>query len=169
MITVRHYKDLKALQFHGEGETAYVESDKKGYIYHEGKWVQINANESGIKMNLYEINKSIYSQMDPLTDDSLEYLKRDINKGLTGNYYLLYGKEISYFTLFEKRKVVTDMLKNESLGDMVLECLKSFEKIYSYEFKDDENVIEIWVHNSKDNLATVLYLFNYEDGVVYYE
>lgn len=120
-------------------------------------------------MNLYELNKSILSQMDPLTDDTLQYLKNDINRNLTANYYLLYGKEISYFTLFERRKVVTDMLKNETLGDMVLECLKSFEKVYSYEMKDDEGVIEIWVHNKDNNLATVLYLFDYTDGVVYYE
>ena len=169
MITVRHYKDLKALQFHGEGETAYVESDKKGYIYHDGKWVEIKTDGSGLSMNLYEINKSIISQLEPLTDETLEYLKKDIDKGLTGDYYLLYGKEISYFTLFERRHIVTDMLKNESLGDMVLECLKSFEKVYSYEFKDDEGVVEIWVHNQNNNLATVLYLFDYKDGIVYYE
>lgn len=169
MITVEHYKDLKALRFHGEGETAYVKKDKKGYVYHEGKWVPVDTDGSGLKMNLYEINKSIISQMDPLTEEALDYLKKDINKNLTGDYYLLYGKEISYFTLFEKRHVVTDMLKNESLGDMVLECLNSFDKIYSYEIKDDEKVIEIWVHNSDNNLATVLYLFDYKDGVVYYE
>lgn len=169
MITVRHYKDLKAFKNHEEGETAFVQSEKRGYILHEGKWIPINASESGIKMNLYELNKSILSQMDPLTDDTLQYLKNDINRNLTANYYLLYGKEISYFTLFERRKVVTDMLKNETLGDMVLECLKSFEKVYSYEMKDDEGVIEIWVHNKDNNLATVLYLFDYTDGVVYYE
>lgn len=169
MITVESYKDLKALRFHGEGETAYVKKDKCGYIYHEDKWIKINTDGSGLKMNLYEINKSVYSQMDPLSDDSLEYLKRDINKGLTGDYYLLYGKEISYFTLFERRHVVTDMLKNETLGDMVLECLKSFDKVYSYEFRDNEQTVEIWVHNNENNLATALYLFNYKDGVVYYE
>lgn len=165
MITVRHYKDLKALQNHGEGEVAYVQKDKQGYIYHDGKWVLIKANESGIKMNLYEINKSIYSQMDPLSDDSLEYLKKDIDKGLTKNYYLLYGKEISYFTLFERKSEITQ----ETLGEAVLSCLQDFEKIYSYEFKDDEGVVEIWVHNSDNNLATLLKLFNYENGVVYYE
>ncbi len=34
MITVEHYKDLKELRFHGEGETAYVKKDKKGDVYH---------------------------------------------------------------------------------------------------------------------------------------
>lgn len=102
--------------------------------------------------------------MDPLDDDTLEYLKRDIDKGLTSDYYLLYGKEISYFTLFERKE-------NEglSLGEAVLECLKTFEKVYSYEFKEEEKVIEIWVHNKDNNLATILYLFDYKDGVVYYE
>jgi len=61
------------------------------------------------------------------------------------------------------------MLKQESLGEMVLECLKAFDKVYSYEFKDDEHTVEIWVHNSENNLATVLYLFDYKEGVVYYE
>lgn len=164
MITVRHYKDLKALQNHGEGEVAYVQKEKQGYIYHDGKWVLIKSDGSGIKMNLYEINKSIYSQMDPLNDEALEYLKNDINKNFTGDYYLLYGQEISYFTLFVK----TSSTFNETLGEVVVDCLKSFGKIYSYEIKDDEGVIEIWVHNEKNNLATVLYFFNYKDGVVYY-
>lgn len=163
MITVESYKDLKALRFHGEGETAYVKKDKCGYVYHDNKWVKINTDGSGLKMNLYEINKSIYSQMDPLGDDSLEYLKRDIDKGLTGNYYLLYGREISYFTLFERKNET-----NETLGEVVLDCLKTFGKIYSYEFRDEEQTVEIWVHNEKDNLATALYLFDYKDGVVYY-
>ena len=164
MITVRHYKDLKALKFHEEGEIAYVEKDKKGYIYHEGKWVPVSTDSSGLKMNLYEINKSIISQMDPLTQESLEYLKNDINKNLIQDYYLLYGKEISYFTLFERKEN-----SNETLGDAVIECLKSFDKIYSYEIKDDEKIIEIWVHNSDNDLATILYLFDYTSGVVYYE
>ena len=164
MITVNNYKDLKALRFHGEGETAYVKKDKCGYVYHDDKWVKIDTDGSGLKMNLYEINKSIYSQMDPLEDDSLEYLKRDIDKRLTGNYYLLYGREISYFTLFERKNET-----GETLGEVVLDCLKTFDKIYSYEFRDNEQTVEIWVHNEKDNLATALYLFDYKDGVVYYE
>lgn len=61
MITVNNYKDLKALRFHGEGETAYVKKDKCGYVYHDDKWVKIDTDGSGLKMNLYEINKSIYS------------------------------------------------------------------------------------------------------------
>lgn len=170
MITVEHYKDLKALRFHGEGEVAYVKKDKKGYIYHEDKWVPVNTDGSGLKMNLYEINKSIISQMEPLTEESLEYLKKDINKNLTGDYYLLYGKEISYFTLFERKpQIIQDPEEDTSLGNMLIECLKSFDKVYSYEIKDDEKVVEIWVHNSDNNLATVLYLFDYKDGVVIYE
>ena len=162
MITVRHYKDLKALRNHGEGEVAYVEKDKKGYIYHEDKWVEIKANSQGLTMNLYEINKSIISQLEPLNDIGLTTLKNDINTNLKEDYYLLYGKEISYFTLFEKHEQ-----SKESLGDVVLDCLKAFDKVYSYEIKDDTS-FEIWVHNQENDLATVLYLFNYKDGVVYY-
>ena len=70
----------------------------------------------------------------------------------------------SYFTLFEKQEG-----SEETLGEAVLSCLKPFGKIYSYEFRDEEEVVEIWVHNEENNLATVLHLFNYENGVVYYE
>ena len=166
MITVDSYKDLKALRFHGDGEIAYVKKDKKGYVYRqeEDKWIPVNTDGSGISMNLYEINKSVYSQMEPLDDNALEYLKRDIDKGFTKKNYLLYGKETGYFTLFEKKEGA-----EETLGEVVVSCLQTFEKIYSYEFRDDEEVVEIWIHNSKDNLATVLYLFSFEDGVVYYE
>lgn len=171
MVTVRHYKDLKALRNHEEGETAYVESDKCGYIYHDGKWHKVDASESGITMNLYELNKSLYSQMDALDDDSLECLKKDIDKGFKKKFYLLYGKEISYFSLFVREQFIIQDPENPqpSLGEAVIECLKSFEKVYSYEFKDNEQTVEIWVHNEETGLATVLYLFDYTDGVIYYE
>lgn len=165
MITVDSYKDLKALRFHGDGEIAYVKKDKKGYVYRqeEDKWIPVNTDGSGLSMNLYEINKSVYSQMEPLDDNALEYLQRDIDKGFTKNCYLLYGKEVGYFTLFERKEGA-----EETLGEAVVDCLRTFERIYSYEFRDNEEVVEIWIHNFKDDLATVLYLFNFESGVVYY-
>ena len=39
----------------------------------------------------------------------------------------------------------------ESLGDVVLDCLKAFDKVYSYEIKDDTS-FEIWVHNQENDL-----------------
>jgi len=76
---------------------------------------------------------------------------------------MLYGKEISYFTLFKKE----NNPKEDDLGQQVLNCLSAVsDKIYSFEFIEETNALEIWCYNTETDLATVLYLFDYTEGVV---
>lgn len=169
MVTVNSLKILKKIKNHKDGELFYVKDEKQGYVWNDAvqDYIKVDKNLASngkLNMNLYEINKSIIGQMEPL--DDLTDLKDTINSLLTGDYYLLYGKEMSYFTLFERKDGQED-----NLGEAVIDCLNAFEKIYSFEvIKEEDKIrsIEIWVHNADTNLASVLYLFDYTDGVVYY-
>ena len=167
MITVDNLKILQKLPNHEIGEVAYVTDEKKAYTYQEDGWTEINdkiISEGGLKMNLYELNKSIITQQEPLDDVQIGNLKDTINAKFSQyDYSMLYGKEISYFTLFKKE----NNPKEDDLGQQVLNCLSAVsDKIYSFEFVEETNALEIWCYNTETDLATVLYLFDYTEGVV---
>jgi hypothetical protein len=70
---------------------------------------------------------------------------------------MLYGKEISYFTLYK-------IIKSQYFGNEVIDCLKNIGIIKAIDFTETQDAIEIWVEN--DNGPTCLYLFPYDNGVV---
>lgn len=86
-------------------------------------------------------------------------------------FYMLYGKEISYFTIFAYNSMTPEL---ENLGIGVIECLKNVGKIYSIEKitppqEDAETAIEIWVeakNSENENIITCLYLFPYDRAIV---
>lgn len=165
LITVQNYSVLSALKNHEDGEIAYCTDEEKYYIYRDG-WIQVEATmtNDGLKLNLYDLNKQIIGQLADFTEEQVNDLKAAINiwSGARDNkYYLLYGKEISYFTLFtEDNKEKEDY----GLGEATIECLSSFEAIKEYDISEES--IEIWIRNEDD--ITVLYLFGYDAGVVGY-
>lgn len=117
------------------------------------------------KLNIYELNKQIISQLPPLDPVKFNDAVDTINNWCKGHTYMLYGKEISYFTLFQKE----DNKNNEfaDLGHAVLTVAQDISKyIYSCDVVDDGSAIEIWI--KYDKAPTVLYLFDYENGIVKY-
>lgn len=70
---------------------------------------------------------------------------------------MLYGKEISYFTLYK-------IIKPQCFGNEVIDCLKNIGIIKAIDFTETQDAIEIWVED--DNGPTCLYLFPYDNGVV---
>lgn len=72
---------------------------------------------------------------------------------------MLYGKELSYFTLFK--------LKDSSrFGDEVIECLGYLDgNVKCVDMTEPEDAIEIWVQNGTEE-PTCLYLFPYDTGLV---
>lgn len=165
LLTVQNYSVLSALQNHSDGEVAYCKDEDKYYVYHDG-WIQVEASitNDGLKLNLYDLNKQIISQLADFTEERVNDLNAAINiwSGARDNkYYLLYGKEIGYFTLFQEDN---NEKEDYGLGEGVIECLSSFEAIKEYDINED--AIEIWV-KTEDNV-TVLYLFGYDTGVVNY-
>jgi hypothetical protein len=105
-------------------------------------------------------------QMDLMTIPEQEKKEKMITNWAkdNGNYFLLYGKEISYFTLF--RKYQFPEYTQETLGEVVLDCLRNLGYIYSIDIDLEKEAIEIWVKH--DDEPTLLYLLKWDEGVVSY-
>ena len=106
------------------------------------------------------MNKQIISQLPTLTtDDLLEKLPlvEELHNKYNNEYYMLYGKEISYFTLFKLKQV-------ESFPHEAIDCLQNIGPIKAIDLTEDKDAIEAWV--MAEDEATCLYLFPYDMGVV---
>lgn len=120
-------------------------------------------------LSLYELNRSIIAQQGTL-DVSLVHEKMDMIKKFaedTNNkFYMLYGREISYFTIFTH----DENWEVETLSQAVGECLLNIGLIYSIELTKEKDAIEIWVETppegDTDGILTCLYLFPYDNGIV---
>lgn len=165
ILQVKNYSILSALQNHQEGEVAYCEDEQQYYIFKDGKWLKVEANmtSDGLQLNLYDLNKQIMEQLPDFNEEQIKDFKAALEiwkSSRADKYYMLYGKEIGYFTLF-----VEDSDKDDNLlSDSVVECLDSFEAIKEYDMSGE--AVEIWVKT--EDGVTVLYLFGYDAGVVTY-
>ena len=74
------------------------------------------------------------------------------------DYYMLYGKEISYFTVF---KIKEHICFSHEVID-VIENIGSAVK--AIDLTETEDAIEVWV--MYENEPTCLYLFPYDMGIV---
>lgn len=112
-------------------------------------------------IKLYEANRSLIEQMGPLAETSdkiilIDNFCQDTHNG----YYMLYGKEIGYFTLFLRS------IGTESLGEATINCLENVGPIYSIDLTEPKDAIEIWVKDKEQDLLTCMYLFPYDTGIV---
>ena len=142
-----------------EGEI--VQTPEGDYlVWKDGNWNKINVEGSNISMGLYDMNKQIITQLPTLTtDDLLEKLPlvEELHNKYNNEYYMLYGKEISYFTLFKLKQV-------ESFPHEAIDCLQNIGPIKAIDLTEDKDAIEAWV--MADDEATCLYLFPYDNGLV---
>lgn len=141
------------------GEVAYAEDTKEFFVYRDGwELMEITPNTE-INLSLYDMNKQIISQLPALS--SFEEIIAEIDafvKETLNTHYMLYGKEISYFTIFQRCFDYT-----ETVGEAVIDCLKNVGIIKSIELTD--GAFEIWVTDDNRN-STCLYLFPYDSGIV---
>lgn len=129
-------------------------------IWKDGAWNKINVEGSNISMDLYDMNKQIVAQLPTLVEDELKEKKYSVdalNSRYNNEYYMLYGKEISYFTLFK-------IVEPQYFSYEVIECLKNVGDIKAIDLTEDKDAVEIWV--IADGEATCLYLFPYDLGIV---
>lgn len=141
-----------------EGEIIQSSIDNKFYIFKGNAWMPISMDGSGVSMGLYDMNKQLISQLPALTDlEDKENVIHKLHIGHGNFYYMLYGKEISYFTLFK-------VIEPQYFGSEVIECLKNVGTIKAIDFTEAQDAIEIWVEN--EDGPTCLYLFPYDNGVV---
>jgi hypothetical protein len=148
------------------GQIVYV--DEALYMYSENNaWEEFNpGNNVGLNMNLYELNKNLIAQLDPMTKEELDaWYGKFIaykTKWWKHKHFMLLCKDYNYYTIFEEKER-TDI----SFGSVVIEILEGLGTIYSIENKDD-HAIEIWIKPVEEETPYAFYLFPYENGVVYY-
>ena len=151
-----------------EGYTVFLEDIKETIIYRNGEWVaqeigETTSTSGEVSMSLYEMNRQLINQLpdynEEAWDGAKEILKEYLEKH-NHSYYMLYGRELSYFTVFHKE----DSAEFVDLFSALKICLDSVGSVRSFDF-DGETAIEIWVKPDVASAVTCLYLFPYDDGV----
>ena len=141
-----------------DGEIMQNSADDKFYVWKDENWHEVKMENSGFEMGLYDMNKQIIAQLPTITDlAEKEEVINKLHQNWGNYYYMLYGKEISYFTLFE-------MGAANQFGLTVIDCLKSIGPIKAIDLTELEDAVEIWVISNDE--PTCLYLFPYDSRVV---
>ena len=141
-----------------EGELMQNAADGHYYVWHDGEWCVVKMDNSGFEMGLYDMNKQIISQMPDLTDwDRVETTLLDFDKKWHNDYYMLYGKEISYFTVFKIKEQI-------AFGREVIDVIKNVGAVKAIDPTENADAMEVWV--IYDSEPTCLYLFPYDSGIV---
>lgn len=156
-------KNLDELGKKNPGDLAFCQDTGDHFVWKNNKWKPTEVKSpNGFSVSVYDINKAAYKQMPAINIDDYE---KELNRfGKRKEYYLLYGKEIGYFTLF-KRSAFTE----EAFFHALKECLNYIaEEIKALEKTEDGNY-EIWIVPKQGYEITVLYLFDYENGVIVYD
>ena len=116
-----------------------------------------------LNMSLYDLNKQIVSQMPDYTEAHYEAVRPILDEyGKHKEWCLMLGREINYYTVFHNNPKDAE----ETFADAVISCCKHLGQVKSIDWDSEERkeVIEIWVMNGEH--ATVLYLFDYKEGVI---
>lgn len=160
--TVENLKYLEAY----ENNEAYVESEQKIYVYKNDEWVaKDNTSNELFEMNLYEMNKQIMQQCPACTKEEIEQAKKLLDNyfaNTEGKYFMLLCNDLRYYTLFVRKPKLT----TEKFSDVVIECLDNVGSIKSIDLVENEQVVEIWVTVKEIDTTFVMYLFNYDEGVI---
>ena len=146
------------------GEIAYATDTEETYIYGQDGWQvlkDVKVSGEGLHMSLYELNRSIMEQLPNLTDYNTAINTINDFKDKTHNsFYMLYGKDISYFTIFKLQDIQYEC---DSLGSAVFECLENIGTVKTVDVMQ-EGSVEIWVDVNGE--IHCLYLFPYDTGIV---
>lgn len=162
MIKVDKLETLK-LKAGKDGDRAFCSEDKTTYLFNEKNgWEK---EKTKMDLSILELNRQVISQLEPMTADEILEMRKYLTdwqyrKEKSGvKTYLLYGKEISYFTMFRK----TESSNKDSFETCVVECLKSIGDIKTFDKGSDK--IEFWVEDRNSSQVTFLYLFPFDSGV----
>lgn len=143
-----------------EGELAYCEFEKQTFVFNKNEWKPVT---NSFSMSYYDLNKAIIDQYPNLeTFNEKISLINEYNLYNKSKMYLLYGRDLNYFSLF------TSLLKKDSsitFGEEVINCLKNISSnIKAIDWNKENNSIEIWL--TVENVSHCLYLFNADEMVI---
>lgn len=122
-----------------------------------------------LQMNLYDLNKQIISQLPSLTEE-----QQDVAQNIIGDYiadldqefYMLLGRDINYYTLFQTVKGGNEGEVLSTAVEEVWACADYLGEIKSVEETDD-GAVEIWVQAREEGSEPMaMYLFGYDGGVI---
>lgn len=151
--------DLSQINFEPmEGEVIQDTITGEIRVFHDGQWVTMRTDGAGLSLGLYDINKQIIAQLPEFADLNKAIKTIEALHDIYHNkYYMLYGKEISYFTLFK-------LIEPQYFAQEVLECLRNVGTLKAIDPDEPGTAVEIWVEN--EDGPTCLYLFPYDNGLV---
>ena len=160
-VKVENFNQLNALKNVEENEVIFVNNENKYYKLSNGNWEEVT-NEMP-QMTLYDINKMIVAKLPKMTDDELLQSIKDINSLTTARtkFFALISNERRYYTLFN----LWQEGNLKTLGEEVVECLKSLGQVKSIHLLENENAAECWVQDGDEDVF-VLYLLDYTEGVI---
>ncbi len=176
-IKVANVNILKALPNHENGEVAYVENEDCYYIFNNDDWYPYKADytSSGLKLSLYELNKSVVSQLPVFNKEAWDgaekivndWFSRQLDQEKKPKYFMLYGKDISYFTVFRRVSAGADY---DDLFTGLKDVLADLGDVYAIDPTEDDGAIEVWIRYIDEDRdiddIVCLYLFIYDEGVV---
>lgn len=162
---VKNKKFLQVIQAR-EGEVVYCEEEDAIYSFNNNEWQELKQPEKAPSVGVpsYEIMKSLADALDKMNNKEIQEKKEliiDWKKQFKDRFFMLLGKEISYYTIFEHSAVY----EVPNLAEGVIECLENLGDILYIEENNDRTAIEIWIRQNNQE-PTILYLFPYGHGVV---
>lgn len=144
------------------GEVRYNADANQYWLYTENGWQQIPDPDKKLELKLIDLNKQIISQIEDYNEEDFANAMNIIDEYATikpGEYYMLLCRDYNYYTLFKTGEETYPSFSNE-----VIECLKNIGPVKAFDITDDKEAIEIWV--MVEDEPYVMYLFNYDQGVV---
>jgi len=99
IINVKDSAEIDSLNSEqiGEGTIVFIENEKKYQMYENGAWVDYNPD---LKLSLYDMNKNLVASQRNMDWRKVEGVIKKWNP--QGTYFLMYCKDIGYFTLFKR-------------------------------------------------------------------
>ena len=166
-LVVQNKSQLFALQNHKPGEMALCADTNEVYFWNEGTgWNLINVETKGLELNLYDLNKNIIEQLNPLTMNEVSMKMSLINEyyqNANNTYHMLLCRDFNYYTIFN----YDSMLTLPDFADAVCTIITELGDVYSIELLED-GAMEIWIKPTGEESPYAFYLFPYDAGVVYY-
>lgn len=172
VITKNNIRNLKEVS---KGEIFWVSSENKAYVVSDKdkKKIELKALDEtatiSTGLTIYDMNKTIVSKeptldlskgtvMNKLIDDVINWFN---NIAAHGQYWVAYGRDIHYITLFHFDTHNYKMTPEKA--EKIVRILAETGDLISIDPEEDR--LEIWVR-TKDSLAELIYLFRYDSGFV---
>ena len=137
------------------------------YIWDEDHgWSLMTVDGKGFEMNLYDLNKNVINQLDPLTPGEITMkmsLFKDYYDKADNLYHMLLCRDFNYYTIFN----YNSMPNTPDFSSMICTVITELGEVYSIELLED-GAMEIWIRPTGEESPYAFYLFPYDAGVVYY-